>query len=148
MGKPCVAGAESVAVDLDRRQFTAGGTIVKEGDSFTIDGGTGRVIAGRVPMLEAEISRELQELLRWADSFRRLEVWANGDYPHDAERARGFGAQGIGLCRTEHMFMEQNRLPIVQRMILASDSEERRRELALLLPFQRDDFRGILDACR
>jgi len=146
MGKPCVAGAESVAVDLDRRQFTAGGTIVKEGDAFTIDGGTGRVIAGRVPMLEAEISRELQELLRWADSFRRLEVWANGDYPHDAERARGFGAQGIGLCRTEHMFMEQNRLPIVQRMILASDSEERRRELALLLPFQRDDFRGILAA--
>jgi pyruvate, orthophosphate dikinase len=148
MGKACVAGAESVAVDLVKRQFTAGGTTIKEGDAFTIDGSTGRVIAGRVPMLEAEISAELEELLRWADSFRRLEVWANGDYPHDAQRARGFGAQGIGLCRTEHMFMEQNRLPIVQRMILAADTDERRRALAELLPFQREDFVGILAAMR
>jgi len=148
MGKPCVAGAESVKVDLAKRQFSADGRVIKEGQPFTIDGSTGRVIAGRVPMVDPEISGELEELLRWADQFRRLEVWANGDYPHDAERARGFGAEGIGLCRTEHMFMEQERLPIVQRMILASDSEERRRELAQLLPFQRDDFYGILKAMR
>jgi pyruvate,orthophosphate dikinase len=146
MGKPCVSGAESVHVDLAKRQFTAGGVTVREGDPFTIDGSTGRVIAGAVPMLEAELSPELEELLSWADGLRRLEVWANGDYPHDAQRARQFGAQGIGLCRTEHMFMEQDRLPIVQRMILASNSEERRRHVAELLPFQRDDFYGILKA--
>ncbi|MBV9526552.1 MAG: pyruvate, phosphate dikinase, partial [Candidatus Dormibacteraeota bacterium] len=148
MGKPCVAGAESVHVDLVKRQFTAGGVTIKEGEPFTIDGSTGRVIAGQVPMLEAEISAEVEQVLRWADQMRRLEVWANGDYPHDATRARGFGAQGIGLCRTEHMFMEQERLPIVQRMILASDETARRRELKRLLPFQRDDFYGILKAMR
>jgi len=146
MGKPCVAGAESVRVDLNLRRFSAGGVTVREGEPFTIDGSTGRIIQGQVPMIEPEISDELDELLRWADQFRRLEVWANGDYPHDAERARSFGAQGIGLCRTEHMFMQQERLPVVQRMILAADADERRRELAKLLPFQRDDFRGILAA--
>ena len=146
MGKPCVAGAESVQVDLVKRQFTAGGTKIKEGEPFTIDGSTGNVIQGQVAMLDAEISGELEELLRWADSFRRLEVWANGDYPHDAVRAREFGAQGIGLCRTEHMFMQQERLPIVQKMILAADEKERRLELAKLLPMQRDDFHGILAA--
>jgi pyruvate,orthophosphate dikinase len=146
MGKPCVAGAESVQVDLGKRQFTAGGTKIKEGEPFTIDGSTGNVIAGQVAMLDAEISGELEELLRWADSFRRLQVWANGDYPHDAVRAREFGAQGIGLCRTEHMFMQQERLPIVQKMILAPNEKERRVELAKLLPMQRDDFHGILKA--
>jgi pyruvate,orthophosphate dikinase len=146
MGKPCVAGAESVQVDLVKREFTAGGTKIKEGDPFTIDGSTGNVIAGQVAMLDAEISGELEEILRWADSFRRLQVWANGDYPHDAVRAREFGAQGIGLCRTEHMFMQQERLPIVQKMILAPDEKERRAELAKLLPMQRDDFHGILEA--
>jgi pyruvate,orthophosphate dikinase len=146
MGKPCVAGAESVQVDLAKRQFTAGGTKIKEGEPFTIDGSTGNVIEGQVAMLDAEISGELEELLRWADSFRRLEVWANGDYPHDAVRAREFGAQGIGLCRTEHMFMQQERLPIVQKMILAPSEKERRVELAKLLPMQRDDFHGILKA--
>jgi pyruvate, orthophosphate dikinase len=146
MGKPCVAGAESVQVDLVKRQFTAGGTKIKEGEPFTIDGSTGNIIAGQVAMLDAEISGELEELLRWADSFRRLQVWANGDYPHDAVRARDFGAQGIGLCRTEHMFMQQERLPIVQKMILAADEKERRLELAKLLPVQREDFRGILAA--
>jgi pyruvate,orthophosphate dikinase len=148
MGKPCVAGAESVSVDLVKRQFVAGGTTVKEGEPFTIDGSTGRVIAGQVAMIDPEISGELKELLRWADGFRRLQVWANGDYPHDAVLAREFGAQGIGLCRTEHMFMEQSRLPVVQRMILASTEAERRAELATLLPFQRDDFYGILKAMR
>ncbi len=146
MGKPCVAGAESVLVDLEQRQFTAGGRVVREGEEFTIDGSTGRVIAGRVPMIEPELSGDLEKVLSWADRFRRLQVWANGDYPRDAELARRFGAQGIGLCRTEHMFMEQERLPIVQAMILARSTEERRRELDRLLPFQRGDFYGILKA--
>ncbi|HZU76481.1 MAG TPA: putative PEP-binding protein, partial [Dehalococcoidia bacterium] len=148
MGKPCVAGAESVHVDLARRRFTAGGHTINEGEEFTIDGSTGRVILGKVPMIDADISGSLEQLLRWADGLRRLEVWANGDYPRDAERARGFGAQGIGLCRTEHMFMEQDRLPVVQHMILAASAEERRRELERLLPFQRDDFVGILRSMR
>ncbi len=99
-------------------------------------------------MIDPEISAELKQLLRWADGFRRMEVWANGDYPHDAVLAREFGAQGIGLCRTEHMFMEQSRLPVVQKMILADTEKERRVELAKLLPFQRDDFKGILRAMK
>ncbi len=149
MGKPCIVGAESIQVDLKARQFTAGNTTVKEGEAFTLDGSRGRVLAGAVPMIEPDkISGEFEELLRWADSFSRLEVWANGDYPQDAERAREFGAQGIGLCRTEHMFMQQDRLPVVQKMILAADEKERRKELEKLLPFQRDDFRGILAAMR
>ncbi|HET9052058.1 MAG TPA: pyruvate, phosphate dikinase [Candidatus Dormibacteraeota bacterium] len=148
MGKPCVAGAESVKVDLTARSFTAGGVTIREGDEFTIDGSTGNIVAGAVPMIEAEISSELEQLLRWADGMRRLEVWANGDYPRDAERARGFGAQGIGLCRTEHMFMEQERLPVVRRMILAATEEERRVALDELLPMQRADFVGILRAMR
>jgi pyruvate,orthophosphate dikinase len=148
MGKPCVAGAESVRVDLTKRQFVAGGTTIREGEFFTIDGSTGRVIAGQVAMIDPEISGELKELLTWADSFRRLQVWANGDYPHDAVLAREFGAQGIGLCRTEHMFMEQSRLPIVQKMILATTEKERRVQLDKLLPFQRDDFYGILKAMK
>src|SRR5207302_7595994 len=140
------AGAESVKVDLERRSFTAGGKTIFEGDEFTIDGSTGNVIAGAVPMIEPEISGELDELLKWADAVRRLGVWANGDYPHDAVRARGFGAEGIGLCRTEHMFMEQDRLPIVQRMIMATTTEEREKQLAKLLPIQRGDFEGIFKA--
>ncbi|HVS40663.1 MAG TPA: pyruvate, phosphate dikinase [Candidatus Dormibacteraeota bacterium] len=148
MGKPCVAGCETVRVDLEKRQFSVNGRVLREGDEFTIDGSTGNVIAGTVPMIDPEISGELDELLRWADRIRRLQVWANGDYPRDAELAREFGAQGIGLCRTEHMFMEQDRLPIVQRMILAPDEASRRRELDLLLPVQRQDFKGILDAMR
>jgi len=146
MGKPCVAGAESVLVDLPNRRFTAGGRTVHEGEEFTIDGSTGRVIAGKVPTIQPELSGDLEQVLRWADGIRRLQVWANGDYPRDAELARRFGAQGIGLCRTEHMFMEQARLPIVQAMILASSTEERRKQLDKLLPFQRGDFYGILKA--
>ena len=148
MGKPCVAGAETVQVDLVGRRFTAGGRTISEGEFFTIDGSTGRVISGQVAMIDPEISGELKELLTWADSFRRLQVWANGDYPHDAVLAREFGAQGIGLCRTEHMFMEQSRLPVVQKMILATTEKARRAELDKLLPFQREDFYGILKAMK
>jgi pyruvate, orthophosphate dikinase len=148
MGKPCVAGAEDVKVDLAHRQFVAGGVTVKEGDVFTLDGSDGRVIEGVVATVEPVVSGDLEQLLSLADSVRRLRVFANADNPPDAERARGFGAQGIGLCRTEHMFMEQDRLPRVQEMILAGDPEARRQALVELLPFQREDFIGILAAMR
>ncbi|HYM51700.1 MAG TPA: pyruvate, phosphate dikinase, partial [Candidatus Limnocylindrales bacterium] len=144
MGKPCVAGAEMIKVDLERRLFSVNGKTVKEGDLLTINGSTGEVILGSVPMIEPAINKDLNRLLTWADARRRLGVWANADYPRDAKIARGFGAEGIGLCRTEHMFMEQERLPYVQKMILAEDTKERQKWLARLLPFQRSDFSGIL----
>ncbi len=143
MGKPCVAGAESLKIDLDKRVFSVNGATVKEGDLITINGTTGEVMLGSVPMIEPAINKDLNQVLTWADSRRRLGVWANADYPRDAKVARGYGAQGIGLCRTEHMFMEQERLPIVQNMILAEDETERRKWLKELLPFQRSDFVGI-----
>ena len=143
MGKPCVAGAESLKVDLVKRLFSVNGTTVKEGDLITINGSTGDVILGSVPMIEPAINKDLNQLLTWADARRRLEVWTNADYPRDAKVARAYGAQGIGLCRTEHMFMQQERLPIVQKMILSEDETERRKWLDKLLPFQRADFTGI-----
>ncbi len=148
MGRPCIVGAAQIAVDVGKRTLTAGGVTVRQGERITIDGTTGDVYLGAVPTVPPVPSPKLQTLLRWADEFRRLEVWANGDYPRDAEKARENGAQGIGLCRTEHMFMEEERLPIVQAMILARSTEERERELAKLLVFQREDFRGILRAMR
>jgi pyruvate,orthophosphate dikinase len=144
MGRPCVAGAEMIRVDAERRLFTVDGLTVKEGDELTINGSTGEVVLGRVPMIEPAINRDLNEVLTWADEVRKLGVWANADYPRDAKVARAYGAEGIGLCRTEHMFMEQVRLPFVQKMILARDERERRRHLEKLLPFQRQDFIGIL----
>ncbi|MGC1185211.1 MAG: pyruvate, phosphate dikinase [Candidatus Dormiibacterota bacterium] len=146
MGKPCVAGAEDIAVDLVRRRFQAGGVTIKEGDVFTLDGSDGRVIEGVVATVEPSVSGDLEQLLAIADRVRRLRILANADNPADATRARNFGAQGIGLCRTEHMFMEQERLPHVQQMILAQDAEARRKALAQLLPYQREDFLGILEA--
>jgi pyruvate, orthophosphate dikinase len=144
MGKPCVAGAEMIKVDLAKRLFSVNGKTVKEGDLITINGSTGEVILGSVPMIEPGLTRDLIQLLAWADTRRRLGVWANADYPRDAKVARNFGAQGIGLCRTEHMFFEETRLPLVQKMILAEDTRERQKWLAKLLPFQRSDFTGIL----
>jgi len=143
MGKPAVVGAESIAVDEERRQFSVNGVVVREGDVITIDGSTGEVITGEVPVIEPALSGEVQELLAWADSFRRLGVRANADYPRDAAKAREFGAEGIGLCRTEHMFMEAERLPIMQQMIMAATAEERRRALDQLLQFQKEDFKGL-----
>jgi pyruvate, orthophosphate dikinase len=127
MGKPCVAGAETVVVDLERRQFVADGKVVKEGDVISIDGATGEVFLGDISVRAAAFGeeKELEQLLKWADEKRRLGVWANADYPRDATRAREYGAEGIGLCRTEHMFMEQDRLPIVQKMILAAPEAAR-----------------------
>ena len=149
MGRPCIVGASAISVDVRKRQFSAGGAVIKEGDQITIDGTTGEVYLGHVPTIEARSLNKhpaASAILRWADEFRRLQVWANADYPRDAIKARENGAQGVGLCRTEHMFMEQDRLPIVQAMIMATTTEEREKHLALLLPIQRGDFEGIFKA--
>ncbi len=146
MGKPCVCGCETIKIDPAGNCFYIDELIIHEGDIITIDGATGRVMLGEVPMIEPSLSDEFETLLRWADETKRLSVRANADTPQDAARAREFGAQGIGLCRTEHMFMAQERLPIVQEMILAENLEEREAALARLLEFQRDDFYGILKA--
>jgi len=147
-GVPCVVGASDVSINLERRQMTANGVVVKEGEWLSIDGTSGEAFVGQIPTVEPKFEEEtdLITLLSWADEFRRLQVWANADYPDDAARARGFGAQGIGLCRTEHMFFEEERLPIVQRMILAETEDGRDKALAELLPFQRGDFEGIFKA--
>lgn len=144
-GVPCVVGASEIVIDSKNRQFTANGVTVKEGDWISIDGTTGEAFAGEIPTTSPRLEEqtELQTLLAWADEFRRLQVWANADYPEDAQRARNYGAQGIGLCRTEHMFFEQERLPTVQKMILADSEEERQTALDKLLPFQREDFTGL-----
>ncbi len=144
MGRPCIVGANEIEVDLRARQFSSNGTTISQGEEITVDGTTGNVYKGKVTTIEPKPSTEFKTLLGWADEIRRLEVWANGDYPRDAEKARELGAQGIGLCRTEHMFMEEERLPIVQAMILAETTEEREEHLAKLLPLQRSDFAGIL----
>jgi pyruvate,orthophosphate dikinase len=146
MGKPCVCGCETIRIDTSARQFTVNGLVVKEGDIITIDGATGNVMLGEVPMIEPTLSDEFETLLQWADQIKTVMVRANADTPEDAARAREFGAQGIGLCRTEHMFMAQERLPYVQEMILAESLEERQKPLAKLLEFQRQDFYGILKA--
>ncbi|PWH13644.1 MAG: pyruvate, phosphate dikinase [Ardenticatenia bacterium] len=147
-GKPCVVGASDLVIDLERRQMSVNGVVVKEGEFISIDGATGEAFLGEIPTVTPrfEEQTELLTLLSWADEFRKLQVWANADYPKDALRARAYGAQGIGLCRTEHMFFEPERLPIVQRMILAKTEEERQKALDELLPFQRSDFEGIFKA--
>ncbi len=147
-GIPCVVGASSITVDVDKREMIVGDKVVKEGDWISVDGTTGQVFAGKMPTVAPSIEEQtdLLTLLKWADEISRLQVWANADYPKDAQRARAFGAKGIGLCRTEHMFFEQERLPIVQRMILSETSEERTKALDELLPYQRKDFDGLFDA--
>jgi pyruvate,orthophosphate dikinase len=131
---------------MEDESFTAGNVTIKKREYISLNGSTGEVILGEVSLIQPEITAEMSELLRWADAIRRLEVWANADYPRDAALARSYGAQGIGLCRTEHMFFEEERLPVVQQMILASSSTERQAALDKLLPIQRDDFAGILRA--
>jgi pyruvate,orthophosphate dikinase len=146
MGKACVVGAGDVAVDLERRIFVAGGRNVREGDVISVDGNTGEVILDAVTTIEPEIRTELRTVLDWADRYRRLGVRANADTPEDAQKAREFGAEGIGLVRTEHMFFTSERIPLVREMIMAGDSASRRAALAKLQPFQRDDFVGIFRA--
>ena len=144
MGKPCISGCEAVKIDPKAHLFQVGEQVIKEGDIISIDGTTGNVYLGEVPMISPELSPEFQKLLSWADEVRKLQVRANADNPRDARKAREFGAEGIGLCRTEHMFMEQDRLPIVQEMILAETKEERNKCLLRLLPIQQGDFEQLL----
>ncbi len=146
MGKPCVAGCETLSIDLKARTITIGDHELAEGDHLTIDGGTGRVIVGAVPLVPPDIDERFGTILGWADELRRMRVRANADTPEDAAKAREFGAEGIGLCRTEHMFMAPDRLPLVQEMILASDEQARRAALDRLLPVQQSDFEGIFEA--
>ena len=146
MGKPCVAGCEALTIDLRERRIRLGEHELAEGDVLTIDGGTGDVIPGDVALVPPRIDANFETLLGWADETRRLRVRANADTPDDARRAREFGAEGIGLCRTEHMFMAEDRLPLVQAMILASAEAERRDLLDRLLPHQQSDFEGIFEA--
>ena len=146
MGKPCVAGCEGLTIDLEARTLSIGGHPLAEGDTLTIDGGTGQVIIGEVPLVPPQINEDFETILGWADQLRRLKVRANADTPDDAAKARDFGAEGIGLCRTEHMFMAEDRLPVVREMIMASGEDERRSALDRLLPHQQADFEGIFEA--
>ncbi|MBE2250668.1 MAG: pyruvate, phosphate dikinase [Myxococcus sp.] len=146
-GKPAVVGVTALDVDTDARRMTVKGRTFVEGDVVSLDGTTGELFAGEVPTMVPEFNDPfLMTLLKWADDARTLGVWANADYPRDAERARGYGAEGIGLCRTEHMFFEPERLPTVQKMILAANDAERAEALAVLLPMQRKDFDGLFRA--
>jgi len=146
MGKPCVAGCEGLSIDLEGRKISLDGREVAEGEVITIDGGTGEVIVGEVELVPPQINEDFQRLLGWADDVRRLKVRANADTPQDAAKAREFGAEGIGLCRTEHMFMAEDRLPLVRAMIMASGEDDRRQTLEKLLPHQQEDFEGIFEA--
>ena len=146
MGKPCVAGCEALELEPPAGRARIGGHELGEGDVITIDGGAGTVYVGEVPLVPPQLNVDFETILGWADDVRRLKVRANADNPDDASRAREFGAQGIGLCRTEHMFFGDERLPVVQQMILAEDEAGRRAALDSLLPFQQDDFEGIFEA--
>ena len=146
MGKPCVAGCDALRIDESAGICTIGGVQVREGEQLTVDGSNGRVIVGAAPLVTPTVNPDLDTILTWADRFRTLGVRANADTPVDAERARGFGAEGIGLCRTEHMFFGEERLPVVQEMILAEDETARRAALDRLLPFQQADFEAIFEA--
>ena len=146
MGKPCIAGCDGLTIDLGAHTIGLAGQELSEGDVLTIDGGTGEVIVGEVELVPPRIDENFETLLGWGDDLRRLRVRANADTPADAAKAREFGAQGIGLCRTEHMFMADDRLPHVRAMIMASSEEKRRAALDRLLPFQQEDFEGIFEA--
>ena len=144
MGTPCVCGCESIKIG--EKEFRVGDVVVREGDWITLDGTTGKVYKGQIPTIDPEMTGEFKEFMSWADEIRTLGVWTNADNPEDAQKARNFGAEGIGLCRTEHMFMGDERLPRVQEMIMSETEDARREALKKLLPFQRDDFYGIFKA--
>ncbi|WP_024822418.1 pyruvate, phosphate dikinase [Aminobacterium mobile] len=143
MGKPCVTGCESLSINIEQGILQKGDIVLSAGDFITVDGSYGRVLLGDVPLVDAQITAEFSEMLQWADNVASLQVWANADTPLDAKRAREFGAKGIGLCRTEHMFMSQERLPIMERMIVAESKEKRLSDLELLKAMQKEDFRAI-----
>ena len=143
MGRPCVTGAGAIRVDADARAFGVGDVVVRQGDVITIDGSTGEVILGEIPTVEPELSGEFATLMAWADEMRELGVRANAETPDDAARAREFGAEGIGLCRTEHMFFEDERIVAMREMIMAEDEAGRREPLERILPMQRADFAAL-----
>ncbi len=143
MGKPCVAGAEEIDIDLANEYFEVDGKRIEEGDIITIDGTTGDVILGEAPLIEPEFTDEFKKLLGWADEIRNMGVWTNADTPKDAEKAIEFGAEGVGLCRTEHMFFEPERLEVMQEMIISEDDEERQKALDKLMPMQKKDFKEL-----
>src|SRR5256886_9735050 len=143
MGKTCVCGASTIDVDYSQQQFTVDGEVITKGEWITVDGSTGRVFLGKVPTIQPQLGSDFHELMKWADKFRRLGVRANGDTPLDAKTARGFGAEGIGLCRTEHMFFGDQRLAAMRKMILSEGTGAREKALDKLLPLQRGDFVGI-----
>lgn len=146
MGKPCVAGCSALNIDTKKEKLSVENRIIKKGEFISIDGGTGEVFLGKVPTIDPEMSKEFRTLLSWANEIKRLGVYANADTPEDAQKARELGAEGIGLTRTEHMFMAQDRLPIVQEMIMADTKKSRAEALQKLLPVQKGDFLGILKA--
>jgi pyruvate, orthophosphate dikinase len=148
MGKPCVAGCAELQIDEERGVCTIGAIDVREGDRITIDGSLGRVIVGEAPLVDPEADPNFETIIGWADVYRSLGVRANADTPVDARKAREFGAEGIGLCRTEHMFFGDERLPVVQEMILAEDEKARRAALDRLLPFQQADFEAMFGAMK
>jgi pyruvate,orthophosphate dikinase len=145
MGKACICGCEPLKIDVKQKQFRIGDTVVNHLDTITMDGGTGEIMLGEIPMIDPQLSDEFELLLSWADEERTLGVRANADNPEDTKKALEFGASGIGLCRTEHMFMDAKRIPIVQEMILSETYEERKDALDKLLPMQQDDFEGIFE---
>ncbi len=146
MGKCCVAGCEDIKVNEDENYFEVKGKRIEEGEIISLNGNTGEVILGEVPLLEPEMGGDFSTILQWADEIRKLGVRTNADTPHDAETARKFGAEGIGLCRTEHMFFKEERIPIMQKMILAKTKEERQKYLDQLMPMQKEDFKGLFKA--
>ena len=143
MGTPCVSGAGSLRIDYDKGEFSVAGRVIKKGDIITVDGAAGQVFAGAVDMVQPEMSGDFSQLMAWADEARTLGIRANAETPQDVETAKGFGAEGIGLCRTEHMFFEASRLAHFREMILAEDKEGRVAALDKILPVQRDDFAAI-----
>ena len=140
MGKPCVSGSSQIKIDYEKKEFKSGDYIVKEGEVITIDGGSGKVMLGKVPTVKPDISGDFSKVMNWADQFRKLKVRTNSETPADTKIARDFGAEGIGLCRTEHMFFDEKRIVSVRQMILSKTLEDRRAALAKILPYQKNDF--------
>ena len=143
MGRPCVSGSTDISIDYEKKQFKAGDIIVKEGEMITIDGTSGEVILGNVPTVQPKISGYFSKVMSWADQYRKLKIRTNAETEKDSKVAREFGAEGIGLCRTEHMFFDQERILSVREMILSKSKEDRNKALAKLLPHQKNDFKNI-----
>jgi pyruvate, orthophosphate dikinase len=143
MGKPCVAGCGSISIDYQKQQFVVGDIVVKRGETITIDGSTGEVILGFIPTINSQVDQYFNEFMKWVDEKRTMGVRANADTPNDAKVARSFGAEGVGLCRTEHMFFEESRILAVREMILAENRSQREAALQKIFPMQREDFKSI-----